>query len=68
MLREEEVPPEMRQDFAWIMHQLTRRGPEKDSDGTVYKSAVKHTMSRVRNSTGKRIAERIYRLCRQLAR
>ena len=65
MLREEEVPPEMRPDLSWVMHQLTRLGPEVGPDGTVYKTAVDHTMSRIRNVTGRKIAERIYRLNRE---
>lgn len=64
MLREEEVPAEMRADFSWVMHQLTRHGPEVGSDETVYKTAVDHTMSRIRNATARKIAERIYALNR----
>ena len=59
---EEEVPPDMKSDFVWIMHQLTKCSPEVDRDGTVYKSAIEHTMSRIKNVTGRRIAERIYSL------
>jgi len=68
MLREEECPPEMRRDFRWVMQQLTRYGPERDPDGTPFRSGIDHTMSRIRNSTGSRIAERIYKLCRQIRR
>jgi hypothetical protein len=64
MLREEEVPIEMRSDFLWVMRQLTRLGPEVGPDGTMYKTAVDHTMSRIRNITGRKIAERIYKLNR----
>ncbi len=64
MLREEEVPEEMKSDFSWIMRQLTRHGPEVGPDGTVYKTAVDHTMSRIRNVTGRKIAQRIYKLNR----
>ena len=64
MLREEEVPIEMRSDFLWVIRQLTRHGPEVGPDGTMYKTAVNHTMSRIRNITGRKIAERIYKLNR----
>jgi hypothetical protein len=62
MLSENDVPPAMTPDFVWIMRQLTQYGPEADLDGTVYKSAIDHTMARIRNVTGRRIAERIYNL------
>lgn len=67
MLREDEIPPDMRTDWSWVMHQLTRLGPDVGTDGTVYKTAVDHTMSRIRNVTGRKIAERIYRLNREFS-
>lgn len=66
ILHEEEIPPPLRSDWHWIMNQLTRYGPEVDRDGTPYRTAVDHTMSRIRNSTGSRIAERIYQVNRAL--
>lgn len=62
MLSEDEVPPSLRVEWAAILHTLTRRGPEFGRDGTVYKSAVVHTLSRIRNSTGRRIAVRVHAL------
>ena len=63
-LRPHDLPAELRDDFNWVMTQLTRYGPDKDEDGTVYRTAIDHTMSRIRNSTGRKIAEVVVRLSR----
>lgn len=65
-LSENEIPSELRSEWAEILQSLTRRGPELGPDGTVYNAAVVHTLSRMRNSTGRRIAERIYMMVRAL--
>lgn len=67
MLTESEIPSEYRSELRTILDACTRYGPEIDSDGTVYLSAVEHTMKRIKNSTGRRIAERIYRLACEIA-
>ena len=64
MLSEDEVPPELREEWTSILLALTRHGPEIGPDGEIYQSAIDHTMSRVKNSTGRAIAERIYALAR----
>lgn len=61
-LSTEELPPELRDSWQSIMHRLTRYGPEVLHDGEVFRDAVTHTMSRIRNSTGRAIATDIYRL------
>ena len=66
MLSERDVPPHLRKEWVSILAALTRRGPEVDSDGTVYRKSVDHTLSRIRNSTGRKIAERIWALAREL--
>ena len=66
ILHEEEIPSALRKDWHWVMKQLTKYGPEVDRVGTVYATAIDHTMSRIRNSTGSRIAERIYQMHRSL--
>jgi hypothetical protein len=63
-LTAEELPPELRDDWASVMNRLTRRGPEVLPDGEVLRNAVAHTMSTIRNSTGRIIATDIYRLYR----
>lgn len=65
-LQDDELPLGMRADWSWVMKQLVRFGPKIGRDGTIYKTAVDHTMSRIRNSTGKKIAERIYKLNREM--
>jgi hypothetical protein len=65
MLSEDEVPPALREKWSEILTDLTKLGPEVDRDGAVYQSAVEHTMSRIRNSTGRKIAERICALVRE---
>ena len=66
MLSEKDVPPHLRNEWASILKTLTRFGPEVDSDGTVYRKSIDHTLSRIRNSTGRKIAERIWVLTREL--
>ena len=66
MLSENDVPPHLRKEWASILKSLTRLGPEIDSDGTVYRKSIDHTLSRIRNSTGRKIAERIWGLTREL--
>lgn len=60
----EELPPELRDEWESIMRRLTRRGPEVLPDGEVLRDAVTHTMSTIRNSTGRAIATDIYGLYR----
>ena len=49
-LHEDDLPPELLEDWKWIMHQLTRFGPEHGKGGEVWQTAIDHTMSRIRNS------------------
>lgn len=60
-LRAEELPPELREGWESIMRRLTRHGPELHY-GEVFQDAVTHTMSRIKNSTGRVIATDIYTL------
>ena len=68
VLREEEIPPQLREEWGAILHDLTRRGPEIGPKGTVYQDAAANTLSRMRNSTGRRIAERIDKLTHEFDR
>jgi hypothetical protein len=64
-LSAEELPPELRDRWESIMRRLTRHGPECSPDGRdVWNDAVTHTMSRIRNSTGRVVATDIYGLYR----
>lgn len=60
-LSTEELPPELRDEWQSIMRRLTRHGFEV-YDGEVFRDAVTHTMSRIKNSTGRLIATNIHGL------
>jgi|SRR3989338_7794034 len=59
-LKEEDFPPKYRKDWKWIHTQLTKHGPIYDHKGRVYKGSVENTMSKVKNSTGRKIATKIF--------
>lgn len=59
-LREDEVPAPLRAEWRSILNALTVRGPQRSSSGDIQKDALEHTLDRMRNTSGRRIAERIY--------
>ncbi len=61
-----EVPQEFRAEFSAVLQALTKKGPELGPDGQVYKKAVDNTLDHMQNRSGRRIAERIYALAREL--
>ena len=65
-LTERDNPPDLRDDWQQIIEELTRRGPELDRHGEVVETALTHTLGRMRNGTGRRIAERIHMIARGL--
>lgn len=66
MLSDEELPPDLREEWAAVLRALTCRGPELGPDGSTYQNALNHTLSRMKNSTGRKIAERVYALVREV--
>lgn len=58
-LKEDDLPPKHRKDWRWIITQLTKHGPICDYKGKIYKGSVENTMSKIRNSTGLKIATKI---------
>jgi len=62
ILRLQNLPEDMRGDWRWVQHQMTRFGPLRHKDGEVWRGSVENTMSRIRNRTGSEIAKRIYRM------
>ncbi len=54
-----DVPSDMKRDLQWVKNEMVKFGPLVDRYGVVL-DAHEHTMRRIRNSTGKKIAERIY--------
>ena len=59
-LTEQDFPDYLQKDYRWIMQQLYRLGPAKDRHGNVTENALDNTLSRIRNSTGSKIAEQIF--------
>lgn len=62
----EDVPENLREEFVRIINMLTQRGTELGPTGLVYRSAVDHTLDRMINRTGRKIAERILALDHEL--
>lgn len=61
-LSPEDMPPKFRAEFLDILHELTWRGAERGPEGYVWRSALDHTLARMRNGTARRIAERVVAL------
>ncbi len=59
---EDDFPPTLRADWRWIKGQLIRMGPVRRQDGSIRMGALDNTLSRIRNSTGAKIAKRIIKL------
>ena len=61
MLTEDDFPTELQKDWKWIIKELTRFGPYYVS-GVMLRCSVENTMKKVKNSTGVKIGERLYKL------
>lgn len=66
MLREDEVPVGDRREWNAILSTLTQRGPSHFPNGELWQNPLEHTLSRMRNRSGRKIAERIYALARSM--
>lgn len=62
ILTEKSFPKELRSDWLWIVREMNKCGPRYDNEGKVRVDAIKNTMSKIRNSTGVKIAQNIYEL------
>jgi hypothetical protein len=62
----DEIAPEHQDEFALLMNDLTWRGAERGPDGYIYRTALDHTITRMRNGAARRIAERIVALSHAL--
>lgn len=58
---ERDFPDDLKVKWRWIDSQLKRFGPIMDGDKVV-EGSVDHTLRRIRNSTGQRIAQAIVEL------
>jgi len=56
-LRPEDFPESLREDFCWIMQELTRWPGRHKREGR-----IEATMARIRRKTGRRIAEHIWKM------
>lgn len=61
LLRDDEVPPEIRQEWLCILKDLTKHGPLIQSNVNL-KDDIDHTLGRMKNKTASKIALRIYRI------
>jgi hypothetical protein len=57
-LREEDFPDELRSDFNWIISEATKF----ESRAPNFRGDLEETMIRIRNSTGEKIAQKIFDL------
>jgi len=58
VLRADDVPNDSKGDLQWVKSAMVRYGPKVDQHGPLF-DALEHTMRRIRNGTGQKIAERI---------
>ena len=61
-LQAEDLPPPLRKHLAWVQRELKKYGPEIGPNGQIYQNAIAHTLGRIRNTTGRKIAERIFKM------
>jgi len=66
MLKPADFPEHLRADFQWVMDQLTRFGPRYHENGKLAQGSVEHTMRRIQNRRGARIARKIVHLYHEL--
>lgn len=59
---EADFPPHLVDDWRWIEREWTKFGPQYAPDGTVWRGSVEHTLGRIINRTGAKIAVRIVTL------
>ena len=59
---EADFPPHLVDDWRWVEQEWSRFGPLYAPDGTVWRGAVEHTLDRIINRTGAKIAVRLLSL------
>ncbi len=57
-LQEREFPKNIREDYSWVISQATKY----ESSMTHYEGNLHATMRRIKNSTGEKIAKRIFKI------
>lgn len=61
-LQEKEFPEELRKDFSWVISQSIKYRSEMPK----FRGDLETTLRRIRNSTGQKIAERIFHIYSRL--
>jgi hypothetical protein len=59
-LRDDDFSEKYIQDWVWIKQEMNKFGILTDSEGKQIHSSVENTMKSINNSTGAKIAERIF--------
>lgn len=67
-IRKDHLPVDLQSDYEWIIKQLTRYEPNEIERLRMGKGMVQATLSRIKNSTGARIAQRIAELSSKVER
>jgi hypothetical protein len=65
-LKESDFPEHLREDYKWVMAQLTKYGPVYDHNGNVRVGSVENTLRHIKNSTGVKIANKLLFLYHEL--
>ncbi len=66
VVRREDLPEELHEDFVWIKEALTKRPEGVDLDCEYRRGDIRNTLFGMRNTTGSKIATRIVGLEREL--
>ena len=59
-------PEELKKDWEWIIKSITKYGPKFNYKNEIAIGSVEHTMKRIKNSTGTKIADKIFYLFYEL--
>jgi hypothetical protein len=59
-LKDDDFPEKHVQDWVWINEQMSKSGPLLDNQGKQICGSIENTMKQIKNSTGAKIAEKIF--------
>jgi hypothetical protein len=62
-LTADDLPSDFKMDWAWIRKELTKYGPVMIGDtDEVLRGSVENTMRRIKRNTGRKIAQKLFRI------